>query len=829
MKRMKKQFMSENRMPEEKRILRGLSKEEVEERFIEGFVNKTDISTEKSAKEIVKSNVFTYFNFIFLVITILLCVVGSFRNLTFLPIIIGNTLIGIIQELRAKKVLDKMSLLNAPHAIVIRDGEQKKILSKQLVKDDVILLTAGTQICADAVVLEGTIQVNESLLTGKADEIEKTPGSRLMSGSFVVSGECYARLEKVGKHSYISRLTAEAKAMGNEEQSEMIRSINQLVKWIGIVIIPIGIILFWQGYIVNGETFQKSIVSMVAAIIGMIPEGLYLLTTIALALGTMRLAKRHVLLHDMKSIEALARVDVLCVDKTGTITEAGMEVAKIVPAKDAENTFLQSLLRDYASAVPDNNATMEAIRDYLERKGKDKDRDSDTDTDSNKDKTAEVQTFMAARRKALEVMPFTSATKYSGVVFEDGKYLLGAPEFVMGNAFEEIADEIREYTKKGYRVLLLAKYPGSDIKGTLTEKPEPLGYVILSNPIRENAKKTFGYFKTQGVAVKVISGDNPETVSEVARCAGIEHAEKYVDAGTLDTDEKIYDAADRYTVFGRVTPKQKQKLVHALQDAGHTVAMTGDGVNDILAMKDADCSVAMASGSEAAAQAAQVVLLDSDFSKMPQVVLEGRRVVNNIQRSASLFLVKNIFSILTTIFTLIAANLYPLYPTQLSLLGAFTIGTPAFFLALQPNKNIIRGDFLTNVIIKALPAGITDFIMLAVISIHGAVIGMSNEQISTVAIIVLLIIGMMSLIRICRPFDWLRALVCIAMGVGIAVCLLFFKKIFAIAAINMVMLNMIIVYAVVAVGLFVLMCRIVGTVIEYIEGHSRRFRKLLKG
>lgn len=329
MKRMKKQFMSENRMPEEKRILRGLSKEEVEERFIEGFVNKTDISTEKSAKEIVKSNVFTYFNFIFLVITILLCVVGSFRNLTFLPIIIGNTLIGIIQELRAKKVLDKMSLLNAPHAIVIRDGEQKKILSKQLVKDDVILLTAGTQICADAVVLEGTIQVNESLLTGEADEIEKTPGSRLMSGSFVVSGECYARLEKVGKHSYISRLTAEAKAMGNEEQSEMIRSINQLVKWIGIVIIPIGIILFWQGYIVNGETFQKSIVSMVAAIIGMIPEGLYLLTTIALALGTMRLAKRHVLLHDMKSIEALARVDVLCVDKTGTITEAGMEVAKL--------------------------------------------------------------------------------------------------------------------------------------------------------------------------------------------------------------------------------------------------------------------------------------------------------------------------------------------------------------------------------------------------------------------------------------------------------------------------------------------------------------------
>jgi HAD ATPase, P-type, family IC len=790
---MKKQFMSENRMPEEKRILRGLSKEEVEERFIEGFVNKTDISTEKSAKEIVKSNVFTYFNFIFLVITILLCVVGSFRNLTFLPIIIGNTLIGIIQELRAKKVLDKMSLLNAPHAIVIRDGEQKKILSEQLVKDDVILLTAGTQICADAVVLEGTIQVNESLLTGEADEIEKTPGSRLMSGSFVVSGECYARLEKVGKHSYISRLTAEAKAMGNEEQSEMIRSINQLVKWIGIVIIPIGIILFWQGYIVNGETFQKSIVSMVAAIIGMIPEGLYLLTTIALALGTMRLAKRHVLLHDMKSIEALARVDVLCVDKTGTITEAGMEVAKIVPAKDAENTFLQSLLRDYASAVPDNNATMEAIRDYLERKGKDKDRDSDTD--SNKDKTAEVQTFMAARRKALEVMPFTSATKYSGVVFEDGKYLLGAPEFVMGNAFEEIADEIREYTKKGYRVLLLAKYPGSDIKGTLTEKPEPLGYVILSNPIRENAKKTFGYFKTQGVAVKVISGDNPETVSEVARCAGIEHAEKYVDAGTLDTDEKIYDAADRYTVFGRVTPKQKQKLVHALQDAGHTVAMTGDGVNDILAMKDADCSVAMASGSEAAAQAAQVVLLDSDFAHMPDVVSEGRQVVNNVQRSASLFLVKNIFSLLMAIFAVVSTITYPLEPAQISLISMFTIGAPGFLLALEPNRNRIEGRFLRKVLLKALPAGLTDVLIVGSLVVCGEVFSIPASDVATASTMLLCVVGFMILIKISHPMNKFKYGILIFNIAGLLFCGICLNQLFAMSQMSKISILLMIVFA----------------------------------
>jgi cation-transporting ATPase E len=837
---MKKQLMNENRIPEEKRILRGLSKEEVEERFIEGFVNKTDISTEKSAKEIVKSNVFTYFNFIFLVITILLCVVGSFRNLTFLPIIIGNTLIGIIQELRAKKVLDKMSLLNAPHAIVIRDGEQKKILSERLVKDDVILLTAGTQICADAVVLEGTIQVNESLLTGEADEIEKTPGSRLMSGSFVVSGECYARLEKVGKHSYISRLTAEAKAMGNEEQSEMIRSINQLVKWIGIVIIPIGIILFWQGYIVNGETFQKSIVSMVAAIIGMIPEGLYLLTTIALALGTMRLAKRQVLLHDMKSIEALARVDVLCVDKTGTITEAGMEVAKIVPAKDVENAFLQSLLRDYASAVPDNNATMEAIRDYLKRKGKDKNGDGDTDNDSildrninidgvgnisndsNKDKTAVAQSFMAARRKALEVMPFTSATKYSGVVFEDGKYLLGALEFVMGNAFEEIANEIREYTKKGYRVLLLAKYPGSDIKGTLTEKPEPLGYVILSNPIRENAKKTFSYFKTQGVAVKVISGDNPETVSEVARCAGIEHAEKYVDAGTLDTDEKIYDAADRYTVFGRVTPKQKQKLVHALQDAGHTVAMTGDGVNDILAMKDADCSVAMASGSEAAAQAAQVVLLDSDFAHMPDVVSEGRQVVNNVQRSASLFLVKNIFSLLMAIFAVVSTITYPLEPAQISLISMFTIGAPGFLLALEPNHNRIEGRFLRKVLLKALPAGLTDVLIVGSLVVCGEVFSIPSSDVATASTMLLCVVGFMILIKISHPMNKFKYGILIFNIAGLLFCGICLNRLFAMSQMSKISILLMIVFAFAAESLLRYLTIGVEGIAKFISSRAHR-------
>ena len=538
---------------------------------------------------------------------------------------------------------------------------------------------------------------------------------------------------------------------------------------------------------------------MVASLVGMIPEGLYLLASVALVVSVKKLARSNVLVHEMNCVETLARVNVLCVDKTGTITRPDMSVSDVVFLKDN----VGKLIAGVAGNMDDDNETMKAIKNYYHITGRD--------------------------NSAERVYSFSSQNKYSGAVLDGRCYIFGAPEYVLLDTYAEYEDIFERYSGHGERILVFGECAGDPCGNIIEEAVNPYAFIILENEIRDTAKETFGYFASQGVDIVVISGDNPVTASKVAVRAGINNAENYIDATTLKSRQDIREAITKYTVFGRVVPSQKKEIIEAYKESGKVVAMTGDGVNDVLALKCADCSVAMASGSEAASNAAQVVLLDSDFSKMPQVVLEGRRVVNNIQRSASLFLVKNIFSILTTIFTLIAANLYPLYPTQLSLLGAFTIGTPAFFLALQPNKNIIRGDFLTNVIIKALPAGITDFIMLAVISIHGAVIGMSNEQISTVAIIVLLIIGMMSLIRICRPFDWLRALVCIAMGVGIAICLLFFKKIFAIAAINMVMLNMIIVYAVVAVGLFVLMCRIVGTVIEYIEGHSRRFRKLLKG
>lgn len=769
----------------------GLTDEEVRQRVEEGLTNRADISTDKTTKEIVISNVFTYFNLIFLVITILLIMVGSFRNLTFLPIIIGNTVIGIVQEIRAKKTLEKMSLLNAPRADVIRNGSVKQISTEELVKDDVILLTAGKQICADAVVISGNIQVNESLLTGEADEVEKTEGSTLMSGSFVVSGECYAWLEKVGNESYISKLSLEAKSMGDKEQSEMIRSINLIVKWVGIVIIPIGLILFWQSHFVNGESITKSVTSTVAAIIGMIPEGLYLLTTVALALSTMKLARKKVLLHDMKSIETLARVDVLCVDKTGTITEPDMKLKDIFLCKNsgADGTQtaltideLKSLISDYANASVDNNATMLALKAYA--------------ADALTNNTS------ALHRTALSQQAFSSSLKYGSVTFSDGTYLLGAPEFIMHDDFSRIEEEIIPYADKGDRVLLFAKYDGENVENGINGSVTPLGFVALANPIRENAIKTFEYFKSQGVAIKVISGDNPRTVSRIAIQAGIESAESFVDAATLDTEDKIADAVNKYTVFGRVTPKQKKQLVKALQAKGHTVAMTGDGVNDILAMKDADCSVAMASGSEAAAQAAQVVLLDSDFAHMPDVVYEGRRVVNNIQRSASLFLVKNIFSLLLSLFSVILMVTYPLEPAQVSLISMFTIGVPGFLLALEPNKDRIKGHFITNVMLKALPGGLTDVIAVGALVVCGEVFCISDASIGTIATLVLSVVGFMILFKISEPLNGMKYAVIIGNIAGLVFSGFFLKKLFALTDLSNICILLMIVFGFAAESLF---------------------------
>lgn len=763
---------------------KGLSRTQVEERKAEGLTNIEVEPPSQTTKEIIRENVFTYFNLIFVVLAVLLCLVGSFRNLTFLPVILTNTLIGIFQEVRAKNTLEKLTMLNAPHAQVVRDGSVCQIPSQELVLDDVVIFKAGNQICADAVVVDGEVQVNESLLTGESDEITKKPDSRLMSGSFVVAGECRARLEAVGADSYISRLTLEAKAMQKGEQSEMIRSLDRLVKFVGIALIPIGIVLFVQSYFFNEETFRNSITSMVAAVIGMIPEGLYLLASVALAVSAMRLAHKKVLLHDMKSIETLARVDVLCVDKTGTITENSMRVKELIPvfrsreearAEEAENdgaendkaendkaeydevrisvSELSAAVGDFANAMSDDNSTMQAMKEYFTR-----------------------NTGAAAQR----VLPFTSALKYSGAVFSDVSYVLGAPEFVLREDYENYCEEVQEYASRGYRVLIFGTYAGELTGGRLTEKVTPLAYILLSNPVRKEAPETFAYFAEQGVEVKVISGDNPLTVSEAAKEAGIDKAEDYVDAGTLGTEEDIADAIARYTVFGRVTPGQKRQFVQALKRQGRTVAMTGDGVNDVLALKDADCSVAMASGSDAAVQASQVVLLESNFACMPSVVLEGRRVVNNIQRSASLFLVKNIFSFLLSLFSVVFMITYPLEPAQVSLISMFTIGVPAFFLALQPNKELIQGHFLSNVFLKALPAGLTDVLAVGALVVFGKTFGVETGDISTAATMLLAIVGFMILYRICQPFNIVRVIVWIGCAAGLLGCSIFLPDLFAI-------------------------------------------------
>ena len=754
----------------------GLSAEQVKRRFAQGENNYKVESSTLSVSEIVRSNVCTYFNLVFAVIAVLLAIVGAWSDMLFLPIIVANTCIGIIQEVHSKKVLDKLSILNAPHAVVIRDGKRQEIPADQLVLDDIVEFSAGSQIPADAKVVSGELQVNESLITGESDEIEKREGDSLLSGSFVVSGKACARLEKVGKDSYISKLTLQATKSKKGEQSEMIRSLNYLIMVMGIIIIPIGIALFVQSFIYNEGTLHDSITGMVAAIIGMIPEGLYLLTSVALAVSSVRLAQKKVLIHDMKCIETLARVNVLCVDKTGTITEPGMHVYDFSVLDGADQLEISQLLADFVAAQEKDNATMEALKAHF----------------SN-----------GSGMRAREVYSFSSETKYSGAVMNDGKsYVIGAPEFVLRGQFAQYQEQIATYSSKGYRVLVFAQYEGTLDRKPLTEPVLPLCFVMLANPIRKGAKETFTYFAENDVDIKVISGDNPLTVSVIAAEAGIVGAERFVDASTLKEKEDYDRAVEEYTVFGRVTPSQKRMLVQALKEHKKTVAMTGDGVNDVLALKDADCSVAMASGSEAAAQAAQVVLLDSDFAHMPDVVYEGRRVVNNVQRSASLFLVKNIFSLLMAVFSMVLMITYPLEPAQVSLISMFTIGAPGFLLALEPNKNRIEGRFITNVLLKALPGGLTDVIAVGALVMLGSVFGLPDASVATAATLVLSVVGFMILFKISEPLNKMKYGVIFLNIFGLVFSGIFLKKLFALSDMSNRCILLMVVFGFAAESLF---------------------------
>lgn len=724
----------------------GLSTAEVLRLTNEQKTNRMPEKAGRSIPAIIASQIFTYFNAIFALLAVLLIINGSFRSLTFLPVVIANTLIGIFQQLRSKKVLDELALLDMSSYKTFRDGVITDVPSDRLVLGDLIILEIGQQVPADAIVVEGEAGVNESLLTGESDEVEKKPGSELKSGSFLTAGKIKARLTHVGADSYAAQLTAKAKEI-KDRKSEMIRDIETIIKTAGIIIIPIGGILLYQSMAVNGHSFSEAVVSMVGAVIGMIPEGMYLLLTMALALSAMRLAQKKVLLHDMRSIETLARVDVLCLDKTGTITSDEMNVSEVffphdMTVGDAEKA--KAVLASYIHTMEDSNITMNALRQYL----------------------PEGVPFGGAR-----VTPFNSKVKYSQINTAEAVYRLGAPDFILPRAeYEESRSLIEERAGEGKRVLVLAK--------SLEENTRPLLFVALHNAIRENAVETFRGFADQGVVVKVISGDNPLTVSRVAAQAKIDGAENYVDASTLDTPEKIKDAALRCTVFGRVGPEQKKDLILAMKETGLKAAMSGDGVNDILAMKEADCSVAMGGGSDAARQAAQVVLLDSDFSHMREIVGEGRRDINNITRSATLFLYKNMFSLLMALFSILFALNYPLRPAQVSLVSMFNIGIPAFFLALEPNEKKQQGRFIRNTLVRSIPAALTSFVSIAIFVKRAPIYGIPEAEIGTACTYLLSLVGFLILLHISRPLNLYRVGVIILSFLGFVLCSLKFNELF---------------------------------------------------
>jgi len=697
----------------------GLTSDEVKGQFEYGLDNKKVEFKSITVKEIIKNNVFTYFNLVFCILALFIISVGSFNDLAFMPVVIINIIIGIVQQIRSKKTLDKLSVISSPKTTVVRDGEEKVIENHLLVLDDIVVFSAGNQICADATVVSGKVMVNEALVTGESNEIEKKEGDFLLSGSFIVSGSCRARLESVGENSYASRISVEAKKQKRDNKSEMMKSLDVLVKTIGIIIIPVGILLFVNQHYILSYPFKESVVSTVGALIGMIPEGLYLLTSMALVISVMRLALKNTLVHDMGCIESLARVDVLCVDKTGTITEEKINVEDTILADD--KYFIDDIkekIAQFAFNMENDNATIDAVKSYYICKNK---------------------------IKAKKVYSFSSKTKYSAVEFEDENYVLGAPDVLLNGENKTVLS----YTKKGYRVLLFAKYKSEIKKEGIT----PLAFIVMINKIRDSASETFEYFKKQGVKIKVISGDNPIAVSEIAKKTGIENAENYIDARMITDEKMLFEAAEKYTVFGRVTPTQKKQLVIALKDKGHTVAMTGDGVNDVLALKEADCSVALLSGSEVACHASKLVLLDSDFSSMPHVVYEGRRVINNIERAASLFLIKNVFSFLFAIISILAFLKYPVKPSQLTLVSTTTIGIPSFFLALEPNKDMVKGHFIKNVLFKALPAGITNVILILCMYISNIFLKIPSGEFSTMATIVMGTVGLTVLFRISKPFN----------------------------------------------------------------------------
>lgn len=733
----------------------GLTQAEVEARIADGQVNAIQDSSNRSVKDIVMGNTLTFFNFINIVLLALVLSVHSYKNMLFIFIIIANTLIGIFQEIKAKITLDKLKILTVSHVDVIRDGVKKSVTVSELVKDDVILLKSGGQIPADGVILDGEVDVNESLLTGESDSIHKTCGSKVLSGSFVTSGKAMCLLTEVGHDCYMEKLSSEAKQF-KRYKTELQRNLDTILKFISIIIVPLGIILFAKQYWISGSTYEQAALDTVAAVLGMIPEGLVLLTSVALALGAVRLARRSTLVRELFCIETLARVDTLCLDKTGTITEGHLCVQGEESVK--EDIDLEQLMGRMVGALGDENETFQALRQHYKRN-------------------------QSANTKL--VLPFSSERKFSGVVFEgEGTYLMGAYQFIFPQADPAVLEKIAEYASQGLRVLTVAHSPNEMTDYTLAEGFEIVGFVFMTDVVRKNAPDILGYFEEQGVDLKVISGDDPVTVAAIAARAGLKDADKYIDATTINTDEEMEDAILKYSVFGRVTPKQKQQMVRLLKQNGRTVAMTGDGVNDVLALKDADVSIAMASGSEAAKNTANLVLLNSDFASLPHIVNEGRRVINNIKAAASMFLIKTGFSVLTALLTIIVGQNYPFQPIQLSVINGCAVAIPTMLLQLEPSFQKVNKHFFREVLRMSMPAAITITAMITIINNIGHSIGTPREMLSTVCVLATGWVYLITLRQVYSPMTGYRKFVIYLMQTAYLVAMVIGQRIMELVGLN---------------------------------------------
>lgn len=731
----------------------GLSQQQVNQRMEEGLHNKQAERITKSYKEIFRDNICTLFNLINAILAGLIIYVGSYRNLLFLGVVLSNLAIGIFQEIRAKRVLDKLSLISESRITVIRDGAECEIHLEELVLDDIMVLKSGAQICSDAIVKEGKLELNESNVNGESDIITKVSGDFLYSGSYILSGHALAQVEHVGEDNYAASIMKDAKVL-KKHKSELRDSINFIIKYIGIAIIPIGILLFLKQYTLLDYPFPEAIVSTVAALIGMIPEGLVLLTSVALAVGSINLAKHHTLVQELYCIETLARVDTLCLDKTGTITKGSMQVESIINYSDEE---INPLLSHMMYALQDDNSTAQAIRAY-------------------------VKTVVDGH--AIETIPFSSARKYSAVSFAHGTYIMGAYEFIHPIKDQMVEEANHHYASQGNRVVTIAFAPEPIKHGEIPARSKVIAQILLSDPIREEAPKTLAYFASQGVAIKIISGDHPVTVHEIARKAGVQNADAYIDASTL-TDEELPEAVQNYTVFGRVSPHQKKMIIQALKAQKHTTAMVGDGVNDVMALKEADCSIAVSQGSEAAKNIANLVLLDNNFKNIPFIVAEGRRVINNIQRAASLFLVKTIFSFILAILTLFLNSRYPFEPIQLTLISSLTIGIPSFFLALEPNHNRVKGNFVLNVLSHAAPGALMVVTSTMLVSVFTHIFAYPDEIRSTMCVILTGACSLTVLLRVSTPFTLQRKIVFFTMSGCFALALVFLRGIFSISRLDL--------------------------------------------